>query len=86
MRIMTESQAKFYLRMASINPRPQYIQALIDYFMRSNTDCPIAEYLSIALTYAKYGKIDRAREMVREIADFVCGENDKSNKNDNSSR
>ncbi|MCD6524259.1 MAG: hypothetical protein J7K48_04595 [Thermococcus sp.] len=80
MRANTLAQARFYLRMAAFDPKPEYIQAVIDYFMRNEPDCPIAEYLSIALTYARYGKREKAKEMVRDIVDFVCGgENNKYN-------
>lgn len=76
-RISTPAQARLYLRITSANPRPEYIQALIDYFMRVNTECPIAEYLSIALTYVRYGKIKEAREMIKDVAEFVCSDGRK---------
>jgi len=70
--IRTPEQARFYLRLAAANPRPEYIEALIDFYVNADVECPIAEYLSIALTYARHGKTDKAREMLREVADFVC--------------
>jgi len=82
MRVETTTQAKFYLRMAQTLCKPQYIKAVIDFFMRNDTGCPIAEYLSIALTYMQYGKCDKAREMISDVLSFLdegCGEKNKYN-------
>ena len=78
-RITTPAQAKFYLKVAAANPKPGIIEALIDYCMRTEPECPIAEYLSIVLTYIRYGKISGAKEMIGDVADFVCGEKAKYN-------
>jgi uncharacterized protein YcsI (UPF0317 family) len=79
-RVESLSQAKFYLRAAMITMNPRYVDAVIDYFMRSETECPIAEYLSIVSTYIRHGKLNKARQMIREILDFLDGSCSKKDK------
>jgi len=79
-RVTSLSQAKFYLNVAKSTGDVRYVEAVIDFFMRSEPECPIAEYLSIVATYLRYGKVDKAREMINDVLDFIgggCGKKDK---------
>lgn len=75
-------QARFYLNMARITHDPRYVQPVIDFFMKGDYECPIAEYLSIAHTYLSHGNVQKAEEMIEAVLDFLsdgCGEKDKYN-------
>lgn len=73
-------QAKLYLNLAKSLAEPKYVEAVIDFFMQTQPECPIAEYLSIAATYLRYGKIDKAREMINDILEFLGGSCSKKDK------
>lgn len=70
-RVDTLPQAKFYLNVAKITGNAAYVDAVVDFFMRSDVECPIAEYLSIASTYLKYGKKDKAVEIIEDVLEFI---------------
>ena len=72
-KITSLSQARLYLKLAYVTGNYSFLDPVIDYFAENTEGCPIAEYLSIARTYLKHGKIDKARTMIKEIEDFIFG-------------
>jgi len=55
------------LKQAEQTLDPDLIEKAIAFFANYNTKCPIAEYLSIGLTHAKYGNKEKAREVIRKV-------------------
>jgi len=65
------SQARLYLNLALTLKNHQYVDAVVDYFMRNSTECPIGEYLSIASIYLKYGRYDKAKLIIRDVLNTI---------------
>jgi len=72
-KITTKEEALSALKEAEITLDPDLIEKLVEYFAKSDSECPIAEYLSLALTNAKYGDKEKAKQIIRGIIDFLEG-------------
>ena len=77
--IRTKEEAISALKDAERTLDPNLIEKAIKFFAKSESECPIAEYLSLALTHAKYGDKEKARQFIRDVIEFVerggsCGE------------
>jgi len=69
--IKSNKEALSALRSASENPNPESIEELVEYYTKNEGECPIAEYLSLALTQAKYGSREKAKELIKDVIEQV---------------
>jgi len=77
--ITSTDEAISVLKQAEQSLNPDLIEKAIKFFAKSESECPIAEYLSLALTHSKYGDKEKARQFIRDVVEFVegggsCGE------------
>ena len=77
--ITSTDEAISVLKQAEQSLDPDLIEKAIKFFAKSESECPIAEYLSLALTHAKYGDKEKAKQLIRDVVEFVegggsCGE------------
>ena len=77
--ITSTDEAISVLKQAEQSLNPGLIEKAIKFFAKSKSECPIAEYLSLALTHSKYGDKEKARQLIRNAVEFVegggsCGE------------
>jgi len=77
--ITSTDEAISVLKQAEQSLNPDLIEKAIKFFAKSKSECPIAEYLSLALTHSKYGDKEKARQLIRNAVEFVegggsCGE------------
>ena len=76
-KVTSLSQARLYMKLATITKNPRYLDPVIEFFMNGDQECPIAEYLTIAKMYLQSGKpdkVDKAIQMLKEMEDFVCSD------------
>jgi len=71
--ITSTDEAISVLKQAEQSLNPDLIEKAIKFFAKSESECPIAEYLSLALTHAKYGDKEKARQFIRDVVEFVEG-------------
>ena len=77
--ITSTDEAISVLKQAEQSLNPDLIEKAIKFFAKSESECPIGEYLSLALTHAKYGDKEKAKQFIRDVVEFVegggsCGE------------
>ena len=71
--ITSTDEAISVLKQAEQSLNPDLIEKAIKFFAKSESECPIAEYLSLALTHSKYGDKEKARQFIRDVVEFVEG-------------
>jgi len=71
--IASTDEAISALKQAEQSLNPDLIEKAIKFFVKSKSECPIAEYLSLALTYSKYGDKEKARQIIRKVVKFLEG-------------